>query len=156
MHAGQCDKAESISAICGWGTVLLVEDDAAVRNLTHMMLERLGFDVLSAQDGAQAMECFEACADPIRLVISDLEMPGSNGWEVLAAIRRRRPEIPLILSSGYNDLPGGLQWMDDRPPVVLNKPYTLETVGHVLEAALKETLPCSSFPKRSKTVPGYR
>lgn len=146
MNGRQWDKAKGISANAGWGTVLLVEDDAAVRNLTHMMLERLGYDVLAAEDGAQALGRFEACADPIRLVISDLEMPGSSGWEVLAAIRQRRPEIPLVLTSGYNELPGGLQWRDGRPPVVLKKPYTLDTVGRVLEAALEETLPGASPP----------
>lgn len=156
MQGSQCDKAESISAIAGWGTVLLVEDDAAVRTLTRMMLERLGYDVMTAQDGAQAMERFEACADPIRLVISDLEMPGSNGWEVLAAIRRRRPEIPLVLTSGYNELPGGLQWRDDRPPVVLKKPYTLDTVGRVLETAIEEALSRASSPNRSKAALGHR
>jgi CheY-like chemotaxis protein len=140
MHSTHRNQAVNISAIAGWGTLLLAEDDAGVRNLTRTMLEMLGYDVLTAQDGAEALEIFEAYAHLIRLVISDLEMPGFNGWEVLTAVRRRSPDLPVILASGYNEIPGGRPWCDDRPPIVLAKPYTLDTVRRVLETALVATL----------------
>lgn len=156
MHCDHCSQVVGISAIAGWGTVLLVEDDAAVRDLSRSMLERLGYDVLTARDGAEAIELFDAYAHLIRLVISDLQMPGIDGWEVLAAVRRRRPGIPVVLTSGYAEIPGRPPWSDGGPPVVLNKPYSLGTLGRVLESAFVTTLQCTSCSNRSKTVLAHR
>jgi len=150
MHGDHSNKVVSISAISGWGTLLLVEDDAAVRDLTRSMLERLGYDVLTAQDGEEAIEFFEAYAHLIRLVISDLQMPGINGWEVLAAIRQRRPEVPVILTSGYAEIPGRPPWSDKCHPFVLNKPYSLGTLARVLETALVETLRSTTLPNSQR------
>lgn len=156
MYGDHCNQVVGISVIAGWGTVLVVEDDPAVRNLTQTMLERLGYDVLTAQDGGEAIELFDEYAHLIRLVISDLEMPGISGWEVLAAIRRRRPEIPVILTSGYAEIPGRPPWSDGCPPVFLNKPYSLGTLGRILETVLVETLQCTSCSNRSKTALGHQ
>lgn len=141
--------AVSTSAIAGRDTILVVEDDAGVRSLTRIMLEKLGYDVLTAHDGMEAIEIFEAYTHLVRLVLSDLEMPRLSGWEVLAAIRRQRPELPVVLSSGHdaNGLMAAHQY--DFPPFMLNKPYTLETLRKVLESALVETFHDTSCANQS-------
>jgi len=97
LNPDQRYKTASASAIAGWGTILIVEDDATVRGLIQTMLKKLGFDVRTVQDGAEAVETFKTCAHLIRLVISDSEMPRLGGWGLLAAIRRQRPELPVVL-----------------------------------------------------------
>jgi CheY-like chemotaxis protein len=149
LNPDQHCKTASTSAIAGWGTILIVEDDAGVRSLTRMMLGKLGYDVLTARDGMEAIETFEAHAHLIRLVISDLEMPRLGGWEVLAAIRRQRSELPVVLTSGHdaNGLIAAHQY--EFPPFMLNKPYTLETLHKVLESALVETFQYTSCANQS-------
>ncbi len=152
MNPDQRCKTTKASAIAGWGTILIVEDDAAVRGLTRIMLEKLGYDVLTAQDGAEAIETFGAYAHLIRLVVSDLEMPRLGGWEVLAAIRRQRPELPVVLTSGHDVGDAIASCCDELPPLILNKPYTLESLRHVLKTALVETLQPPSCPNQSKAA----
>lgn len=142
--------AVSTSAIAGWGTILVVEDDAGVCSLTQIMLEKLGYDVLTAHDGVEAIEVFGAYAHLIRLVISDLEMPRLGGWEVLAAIRRQRPELPVVLTSGHDASGLRSACHDEFPPHILSKPYTLEALRNVLEMALVKTLRHTSCANQSK------
>jgi len=139
-----------LSSIAGWGTILIVEDDAGVRSLTRMMLGKLGYDVLTAHDGAEAVETFETYAHRIRLVISDLEMPRLGGWGLLAAIRRQRPELPVVLTSGHDLSDAIAACCDELPPLALSKPYTLESLRQVLETALSGALQYPFCPNQSK------
>ena len=102
-EALQTGKAEKFSKIEGGGTVLLIEDEEQVRNMAKMMLTRLGYTVLEAKDGVEAVEIFQQHQDEIRCVLSDLTMPRMDGWETLAALRKLSPDIPVILSSGYDE-----------------------------------------------------
>jgi two-component system cell cycle sensor histidine kinase/response regulator CckA len=72
-------KTEKISKIEGGGTVLLIEDEEQVRNMSKIMLTRLGYTVLEAKDGIEAVEIFQLHQDEIRCVLSDLTMPRMGG-----------------------------------------------------------------------------
>ena len=85
------------------GTVLLIEDEEPVRHLTAIMLARLGLTVMEAKDGIEAMEMFAQHRDEIHCIFSDMTMPDMGGWELLAAVRKLSPDIPVILSSGYDE-----------------------------------------------------
>ncbi len=88
----------------GWsGTVLLVEDDDTLRRAANRILTRLGFSVLDAKDGMDAVEVFRRHKDTVRLVLCDLTMPNMDGWETWAALRQLSPAIPVILTSGYDE-----------------------------------------------------
>ncbi|MFZ5571818.1 MAG: PAS domain-containing protein [Thermodesulfobacteriota bacterium] len=87
----------------GDGTVLLVEDEEVQRQLTTNMLVRLGFTVLIAKDGVDAIEIFRRNRHRIRFVISDLVMPNMNGWETMAALSKLSPDIKVILASGCDE-----------------------------------------------------
>jgi len=118
------------------GTVLLVEDEEMVRRMSKAMLMVLGFTVIEAVDGVNAIEVFKQHKNEISAVICDLSMPNMNGWETLAVLRKLEPEIPLILSSGYYDS----KIMDgdhtEYPQALLGKPFTVmelsDTLNHVL------------------------
>ena len=88
------DQAAQAPEIEGGGTVLLVEDEEMVRNMAATMLTRLGFTVLEAKDGVEAVEVFRQHQDEIRCVLCDLTMPRMNGWETLAALRKLAPGTP--------------------------------------------------------------
>jgi PAS domain S-box-containing protein len=83
------------------GLVLLVDDEEHVRKLAIRMLERLGFNVIVGTDGEQAVALFRANAKALSLILLDLSMPRLDGTEALRIIRDERPELPVILTSGY-------------------------------------------------------
>jgi CheY-like chemotaxis protein len=118
------------------GTVLLIEDEEQVRNMAQKMLIRLGYKVVEAKDGVEAMAIFKMHQDEIRCVLSDLTMPRMNGWDTLAALRNISPNIPVILSSGYDEAQVMAGEHPDQPSAFLGKPYQLkglrETINRVL------------------------
>jgi PAS domain S-box-containing protein len=86
----------------GSGTVLLVDDDEGVRELAHDILTGAGLQVLCACDGREAVTVFREHADEIRAVLLDRTMPASSGEEAFEEIRRIRPDVPVVLVSGYS------------------------------------------------------
>ncbi len=94
--------AEPVEDWRGSGTVLLVDDEAAVRGICRQMLEELGFDVLVADDGKEALEIFIRHPE-IVLVLLDLTMPNMDGISCLTELRNINSQTPVILSSGYNE-----------------------------------------------------
>ena len=117
------------------GTVLLVEDQRTLRKLAAGMLKHLGFSVLEAKDGIEAVEVFRQRQNEIRLVFSDLTMPRMNGWEALTAIRKLAPGVPVILTSGY-DLARVMSGdHTELPQAFLSKPYTLKELNDAIQQA---------------------
>jgi two-component system cell cycle sensor histidine kinase/response regulator CckA len=82
-------------------TILLVEDDAAVRHVTKSMLEEFGYTVLEASNGMEALELFKRYREQVQLLLSDLIMPKKNGKETRAEITKLKPDIKTIFMSGY-------------------------------------------------------
>jgi len=99
--AAEPPSAEGSSA--GAGRVLLADDDEDVRSVVHAMLETLGYEVIEARDGLEAVEIFRRRAAEIDLVILDLVMPRLTGEAALGRIRRIAPAVPAILISGYDE-----------------------------------------------------
>ncbi len=115
-------------------TVLVADDEEMVRNVTEAFLKRLGFNVIKAGDGAEAVERFRKHRDSVDLVISDLSMPKMNGWETLAAIRKISPDIPVILSSGYDEAHAMKGEGGPSPQAFLKKPYSRRDLKAVLRS----------------------
>ncbi|MCF8144412.1 MAG: response regulator [Deltaproteobacteria bacterium] len=120
------------------GVILLVEDQKMVRDAARVMLKHLGFEVLTAKDGIEAVHIFRGRQHDIRLVLTDLSMPHMNGWETLAAMRKIRPDIPVILASGYDEARVMRGDYVDNPQVFLPKPYQMATLRAALNKALGE------------------
>ncbi len=131
----QTGGAEKFSRIESCGAVLLVEDEEPVRNVARIMLTRLGYAVLEAKDGAEAVEVFKQHQDDIRCVLSDLTMPIMDGWETLTALRKLSPDIPVILSSGYDEAQVIAGDHPERPNAFLGKPYQLKGLSEAIRRA---------------------
>ncbi len=135
-EAQQTVAAEKLSKIEGGGTVLLIEDEEPVRNMAKKMLTRLGYKILEAKDGAEAVDIFQKHQDEILCVLSDLTMPRMDGWETLAALRKLSPGIPVILSSGYDEAKVMAEEHTEIQNAFLAKPYQIkglrETINRVL------------------------
>ena len=121
----------------GSGTVLVADDEASVRGFAGRLLRRMGFDVITASDGREAVELFQREAPNIRFVLLDMTMPHLNGGEVLRMIRKIRPEIRVILSSGFSEQEATHGLGDDGISGFLQKPYRpaqfTETVARILQ-----------------------
>jgi len=104
-------------------TVLVVDDDAGVRAVARRILEHAGFTVLMASDGLEGLALFRARAQAVDLVVLDLVMPGMGGVEVLAELRALRPEVRVLLASGYNEEDAIGQSTGDALTGFIKKPY---------------------------------
>jgi signal transduction histidine kinase/CheY-like chemotaxis protein len=131
------------------GTVLLVDDEEMVRDMSNDMLKRLGFTVLEAKDGIEAVELFREHQDEIRCVLCDLTMPRMNGWETLTALRHLAPDIPVILASGYDKAHVMAGDHPEQPQVFLGKPYKLKGLSDAIGHALAKKKQISDFGDRS-------
>ena len=118
------------------GTVLLVDDEELVRGMAAAMLKRLGFSVLEAKDGVEAVEMFRERRDKIRFVLCDLTMPRMNGWETLTALRKIAPDFPVILASGYDKAQVMSGEHPEWPQAFLGKPYRLKGLNDAISEAL--------------------
>ena len=117
-------------------TVLVVEDEPAVRKGVALVLKRLGYGVLTASDGVEALELFQQHRQVIGCVLSDLTMPRMNGWETLTALRGLAPDLPVILASGYSQAQVMEGQHPELPQAFLSKPYDLETLRLTINQVL--------------------
>ena len=132
----QKDKIARSLPTEGGGTVLLVDDDEMLRDMAAAMLKRLGFTVLAAKDGVEAVELFRQHQDEICLVLSDLTMPRMDGWETITALRKLSPGIPVILASGYDKSQVMAGNHPELPQVFFSKPYGLQVLKEAIGQAL--------------------
>ena len=84
-------------------TVLLVEDEPGVRKLARRVLEKTGCRVVEARSGAEALARLDELAEPLRLLVTDMVMPGLDGRDLAGRIRERFPDCPVLLMSGYTE-----------------------------------------------------
>jgi len=132
------EKATQTRQMEPGGTVLLVEDQDTVRNMAESMLKHMGYQVLAASGGAEAVELFSENPDRVSFVITDLTMPVMNGWETLTALRKIRPHIPVILVSGHDEACVMAENYPKRPHVFLHKPYLKGDMEAAIDTALKK------------------
>ncbi len=122
----------------GGGTVLVVDDEPSVRKLARAALSRNSFAVVEARNGAEGVVMALDPAGEVDLVILDLTMPEMDGREALAVIRERRPDLPVLLSSGYPQEEIVLERTPGEPTEFLKKPYgpseLLDAVSALLAA----------------------
>jgi CheY-like chemotaxis protein len=118
--------------------VLLVEDEDTVRAVAEEMLKRLGFTVFAAANGNEAIALFKKEHRSIRCLITNLTMPGMDGWQTLAALRKIKPQLPAILSSGYDELRAMKGEYKEFPQAFLPKPYEMDDFKDILGRVLAE------------------
>ncbi len=109
----------------GSGKVLLVDDEALVRNIAQQMLEILGFEVLTASDGDEGVDLFRRHSQDIELVVLDLSMRRMGGEEAFHEIRRIRPDARILLASGYSAQTATERFKGQGLAGFIQKPYQL-------------------------------
>jgi len=108
--------------------ILVVDDDVLIQMATSDMVVDLGHEVLEAGSGRAALDLLQA-GEEIDLVISDQSMPGMTGIELATQIRGFRPDLPILLATGYGELPE-----NDLGLPRLGKPFRLEELGAHIDA----------------------
>jgi len=115
------------------GLLLLVDDEANLRETASKLFARLGYQVLCASSGPQAVQLLRARAGQVQGVVLDLAMPEMDGVETLAELRRIRPDLPVAISSGYAEIDVIQRFKDLHPDGFIQKPYTLESLREVID-----------------------
>ncbi|AMW05131.1 ATP-binding protein [Gemmatimonas phototrophica] len=138
-HQQHTTGARSPTASCAGGTILLVEDEAAVRSLLLRLLERSGYRVLQARHGADALLLWRRHREQIRAVVSDVRMPEMGGRELMAHIHADVPRLPVVYVSGYADQLAGS--LGDNE-LLVEKPFSSDRVLCALAELLTTAAPC--------------
>lgn len=129
-------RPEAVGKWRGSGIVLLVDDDESVRKVGRRMLEALGFSVLLADDGREAVEVFRARKDDISCVILDLTMPVMDGGDAFHQLRAIDPDVVVLLSSGYNEQETMEQFEGSGLDGFIQKPYQVPMLEEKLKMIL--------------------
>ena len=111
------------------GIALLVDDDPSVRTVARRMLVHLGFAVVMASDGVEALEAHERAVQPLRLILMDSVMPRMGGEEACRRLRSRGERCPIILSTGYH-----VETAPEGFDAILLKPFSLVRLGGLVDA----------------------
>lgn len=130
------EKPSKQAAPQGSGTVLVIDDEEIVRRTAQATLERFGYQVLVAGDGRQGLEAFRRVADRVDAVVLDMTMPVMSGEETFRELRLIRPDIKVILSSGYNEAEAIRHFNGKGLAGFIQKPYTSARLAEAVRSVL--------------------
>lgn len=136
-YVTESDELEEIRQIKkGTETILIIDDEEAIRVIGESILTNYGYKVLTAEDGEQGLKTFNKHRDEIALVVLDLVMPNISGSEVLSQLIELKPDAKIIVASGYSTNGPIKDAMECGAKKFINKPYTL----HELLLAIRDIL----------------
>ena len=131
------EAVPSAQELSGSGTVLIVDDEAVVVKAAQAALERYGYRVLAAADGQEAVEIFQREVESISLVLLDMTMPVMSGEEALAALKAIRPDVRVVVSSGYNAAEAIRRFTGTGAAAFIQKPYRSAQLAEKIKAVLE-------------------
>ena len=120
------------------GTVLLVEDEEMVLDTIEQYLKKMGFDVLTAPSGKQAIRVYKKNKAEVDIVLLDMIMPGFSGGKTYAALREINPDIKVLLSSGYSLDGAASEILESGCDGFIQKPFTIEQLSQKLKEILNK------------------
>jgi CheY-like chemotaxis protein len=127
------EKAKPAAIQRGKETILVVEDEAAVRELACEFLKSAGYSVLEAKNGAEALETIARNTTTIHLVLADMIMPKMGGAELAERLKKERPDLKVLFMSGYSEH-AGEESGQISPQAILTKPFSIAAlIGRVRE-----------------------
>jgi two-component system cell cycle sensor histidine kinase/response regulator CckA len=119
--------------VSGHQTLLLAEDELGIRNMTRAYLENLGYKVLEAADGEEALRISREYSGTIDLLVTDVVMPGMRGDELVRILGHERPEISVLFISGFAELD-----KLDKNASIIEKPFTFPELGRRIQDVLAQ------------------
>ncbi len=132
------------------GTVLVVDDEEAVRSIAHAALQRFGWKTLTARDGHEALEIFKTMRESVSAVLLDSTMPGLSGAQVLERLKELRPDVKVVLTSGY-EKPGMVG--AGAAAAFLPKPYRPARLLRTLKSVVGDGGQAPIAPERQAAPP---
>jgi signal transduction histidine kinase len=130
-------KAETSKIPKGEGRILLIDDEVALTKLGYQMLARLGYEVEAFNDPLKALQWFKEHEDTIDLVITDMTMPNLSGTQVAVKIKQRRPDVPIILCTGFNEQVNESSAEDLSVDAFIMKPMILKELAHTIQKTIR-------------------
>jgi len=164
--SAMCEQSTEMpgAAACVWGrgaadqvgaaaeTILLVEDEAFVRDVTCEVLRSAGYRVLAARNAADAVRMYEARPGEVKLLLSDVVLPGETGPAMAGRLRREHPELKVLLVTGYAEQMGLLEGKQED---FLAKPFSTEALLRKVRQVLdRGRLPTGEFAEKLVSAPG--
>jgi two-component system, cell cycle sensor histidine kinase and response regulator CckA len=128
--------ANASRPVAGSETILVVEDEQVVRELTAKMLKRMGYSVLTAASGPDALELVRQHPGEIAMLLTDVIMPNMNGMQLAEELRRLRPEVKVVYVSGYTENTIGHHCSTDDGAAFIAKPFNREELGRKVRSVL--------------------
>ena len=133
------DHAEADARLIkGSGTLLIVDDEELVLDVGVNMLEKLGYTVLAAKNGKEAVDIFKANKNKIKMIILDIIMPDMGGGEVYDKIKAINPDVKVLLSSGYSVDGQAIELLERGCKGFMQKPFTMEELSGKITQILKK------------------
>ncbi len=121
----------------GSGTILLVEDEPQLSMVAKALIQALGFSVMEAANGKEALELYQKNAECITLVVTDIGMPIMDGYELFRKLKDMAPELPIIISSGFGDTLVSSRIEKGEAAGILSKPYSFDNLREVLKSVVE-------------------
>jgi CheY-like chemotaxis protein len=133
----------------GSGTILVVEDEEGVREVAERILQDFGFETITAVDGRAGLEVIEREGDRLTAVLLDISMPRMGGQETFRRLRESRPELPVIMMSGYTEQVVAAQFNGPRHGLTafLQKPFLAEDLMDILRQIMEVPPPSRATPR---------
>lgn len=128
---------ETAEAAAGGGTILLIDDEPAIRKLSARILKAAGFALFTAADGLEGLNIFEKHAGEIDLVVLDLGLPRMDGTRCLQALKKIVPTVPAVVASGYLDHPVMRNPEEYGVAYCLKKPYQINALAGIIQEVLE-------------------
>jgi CheY-like chemotaxis protein len=125
----------------GSETILVAEDQAEVRRVVTRMLEAVGYRILPASEGEEALRLLEGSADPVDLLLTDVVLPDMNGRVLAERAQAIRPGLKVLYTSGYTDKVALRHALLERGAVLVHKPFTAGVLGRSVRDALDRVAP---------------
>ena len=118
--------------------ILVVDDEEMIRELAREALQELGFEVLTAVNGLEALKIYEDNQDKIRAVLLDLMMPVMDGVRTFENLRKVNPELNVVLCSGYNEQEATQKFQNQGLAGFLHKPFTMADLKRELKKVISK------------------
>jgi two-component system, NtrC family, response regulator PilR len=137
-------------------TVLVVDDEASMREFLEILLTTEGYRVLTAPNGRAALEIFEKEGPALDLVIQDLKMPGMDGIELLRRIKQKSPDLPVVVITAFSSWDNAVEAMRLGSYDYIRKPFDTDVIRSVVQRAIEQRMAMASAPASLREELSYK